>query len=105
MDDLSAASLEDVNQFFRTYYAPNNASIAIVGAVNTDEVRRMVERYFGGIPRGAAVQRPTAPMPPIPATRYITREDRVTSRRCRSSGARGRGSPRTRRRSTRWRPS
>jgi zinc protease len=78
MDDLSAASLEDVNQFFRTYYAPNNASIAIVGAVNTDDVRRMVERYFGGIPRGAAVQRPTAPMPAIPATRYITREDRVT---------------------------
>jgi zinc protease len=78
MDDLSAASLEDVNQFFRIYYAPNNASISIVGAVNTDDVRRMVERYFGGIPRGAAVQRPTAPMPAIPATRYITREDRVT---------------------------
>jgi zinc protease len=78
MDDLSAASLEDVAHFFRTYYAPNNASIAIVGAGDTEVVRRMVERYFGGIPRGEAVQRPSVPVPAIPATRHITREDRVT---------------------------
>jgi zinc protease len=78
MDDLSAASLEDVRQFFRTYYAPNNASLAISGDVNTAEVRRMVERYFGGIARGADVPKPAANVPPIAATRHIVKEDRVT---------------------------
>jgi zinc protease len=78
MADLDAAQLEDVNQFFRTYYAPNNASIAIVGDVNPQQVRQWVERYFGWIPRGAQVQRPTIPQPGLAATTYTTREDRVT---------------------------
>src|SRR5687768_3928346 len=52
MADLSAASLEDVKDFFRRYYAPNNAAIVIAGAVNTDSVRRLVTKYFGDIPRG-----------------------------------------------------
>ena len=78
MEDLSAATLDDVKEFFRTYYAPNNASIAIVGDVRTDEVRRTVERFFGGIPRGDEVRKPEIPVPAIAATRYITREDRVT---------------------------
>ena len=78
MEDLSAASIEDVSQFFRTYYVPNNAVLSVVGDVNTAEVRRLVERYFGWIPRGAPVTRPSIPVPAITATRYITREDRVT---------------------------
>jgi zinc protease len=78
MADLDAAQLEDVNAFFRTYYAPNNASIAIVGDVNPAQVRQWVERYFGWIPRNTDVQRPTAPMPQLAATTYTTREDRVT---------------------------
>jgi zinc protease len=78
MEDLAAASMEDVVEFFRTYYVPNNASLAIVGAVNTAEVRAQVERLFGGIPRGAPVQRPDPPVPALAETRYITREDRVT---------------------------
>lgn len=78
MADLDAAQLEDVNQFFRTYYAPNNASIAIVGDVNPAQVRQWVERYFGWIPRNADVQRPTNPMPQLAATTYTVREDRVT---------------------------
>ena len=79
MEDLSAASLDDVKEFFRRYYAPNNASIAIVGDVNTQEVRRLVEQYFGWIPRNPdVVTKPDIPVPAIPATRYITREDRVT---------------------------
>jgi len=78
MADLDAAQLEDVNQFFRTYYAPNNASIAIVGDVDPAQVRQWVERYFGWIPRNAEVQRPTDPMPQLAATTYTTREDRVT---------------------------
>jgi zinc protease len=78
MADLSAASLDDVKEFFRRYYAPNNASIAIVGDVNTAEVRRLVEQYFGWIPRQEAVQKPQVPVPAIAATQYITKEDRVT---------------------------
>ena len=78
MTDLSAASLEDVKQFFRTYYAPNNATLSIAGDVNTAEIRRLVESYFSWIPRGEAVARPQIPVPAIAATRYITREDRVT---------------------------
>src|SRR5207247_6707915 len=50
MDDLDAASIEDVSAFFRTYYAPNNAVLSVVGDVDPDEIRRWTERYFGGIP-------------------------------------------------------
>ncbi len=78
MADLSAASLDDVKEFFRTYYAPNNAVLAVSGDVDAAQVRRLAERYFGWIPRGAEVQRPKVPLPAIPATRYITREDKVT---------------------------
>jgi zinc protease len=78
MADLDAARLEDVSAFFRTYYAPNNASIAVVGDVDPAQVRQWVERYFGWIPRNTEVQRPTDPMPQLAATTYTTREDRVT---------------------------
>jgi predicted Zn-dependent peptidase len=50
MDDLNAASLEDVREFFRTWYAPNNAVLAVVGDVEPDRVREWVRRYFGPIP-------------------------------------------------------
>ena len=50
MADLDAASLEDVGAFFRTWYAPNNAVLSVVGDVDTVAVRASVERYFGGIP-------------------------------------------------------
>ncbi|HEX2076462.1 MAG TPA: pitrilysin family protein, partial [Longimicrobium sp.] len=78
MADLEAAELEDVNQFFRTYYAPNNASIAVVGDVNPQQVRQWVERYFGWIPRGQEVQRPQPTPVSLAATTYTTREDRVS---------------------------
>jgi zinc protease len=55
MEDLDAASLEDVGSFFRTYYAPNNAVLSVVGDVETAEVRRSVERYFGAIPANPSI--------------------------------------------------
>jgi len=77
-EDLSAASLEDVKGFFRTWYAPNNASLVVAGDVNPAEVRRLVERYFGPIPAGSPVKR----MAPRPAELgnavRETLEDRVT---------------------------
>jgi predicted Zn-dependent peptidase len=55
MADLDAASLDDVISFFRTYYAPNNAVISIVGDVETAAARSGVERYFGAIPANPSI--------------------------------------------------
>jgi len=77
MADLDAATLEDVKDFFRTYYAPNNASLAIAGDVDADSVRVLVERYFGEIPPGPPVPRVEAPPARLEATRYLVMEDRV----------------------------
>ena len=49
LEDLDAATLEDVQDFFETYYAPNNAVLVVVGDVDTDEVMKMIETYFGDI--------------------------------------------------------
>jgi zinc protease len=58
MADLSAASLDDVKDFFRRYYAPNNAVIVVAGAVKGDSVRAAMRQAFGDIPRGPAITRP-----------------------------------------------
>jgi len=50
--DLQAARLEDVRAFFRTYYAPNNATLALVGDFDPAKVKRLVEKWFAPIPRG-----------------------------------------------------
>lgn len=78
MEDLSAATLEDVNAFFRRYYAPNNAVLVVAGDVDADSVYTKVQRLFGWIPRGQEVAKPEIPIPPIPETRYVELEDRVT---------------------------
>jgi zinc protease len=78
MADLSAATLEDVEAFFRRYYVPNNAVLAVAGDVDPAEVRRLVEQYFGWIPRGEEVRHPEVSLPRIAETRHITLEDRVT---------------------------
>ncbi len=55
MEDLDAASVEDVSAFFRTYYAPNNAVLSIVGDVDPAAARTWTERYFGGIPANPSI--------------------------------------------------
>ena len=55
MEDLDAASLDDVRAFFKTYYAPNNAVLSVVGDVDTDAVRASVERFFGAIPANPSI--------------------------------------------------
>ena len=62
MDDLSAAALDDVKDFFRTYYAPNNACLVIAGDFNPSDARQMVDKYFESIARGKNFERPS-PMP------------------------------------------
>ena len=58
MADLSAASVEDVKQFFRLYYAPNNATLAIVGDFDPAQTKAWITKYFGDIPRGKPIVRP-----------------------------------------------
>lgn len=55
MEDLDAASLEDVHEWFKTYYGAANAVLVIAGDVEADEVKRKVENYFGDIPSGPPV--------------------------------------------------
>ena len=77
MTDLSAASLDDTKDFFRRYYAPNNAVLTVAGDVNATEVRQLVEQYFAEIPRGPAITRPTAPAFSLARDTVLTLEDRV----------------------------
>ena len=57
MEDLDGADLEDIKAFFGRFYAPSNASLAIAGDFSSDEVKSLVERYFGDLPRGPAINR------------------------------------------------
>ena len=76
--DLQAASLADVQQFFRTWYGPNNAVLVVVGDVKAGDVRLLAEKYFGPIPAGPAVAKPVPRPAVLPADRRETMEDRVT---------------------------
>ena len=75
--DLQAASLDDVRGFFHSYYTPNNAVLAIAGDIDPVQTRRLVERWFGDIPRGPAVVRRPPPPVKLEADVYGTLEDRV----------------------------
>ncbi|MDC0186277.1 insulinase family protein [Gammaproteobacteria bacterium] len=52
MADLNAASLEDVQLWFKTYYGPNNAVLSLAGDINVEEAKELVNKYFGDIPAG-----------------------------------------------------
>ena len=75
MADLSAASVDDVSAFFKTYYAPNNAVIAIVGDVDTKTALAKVEKYFGAIPAQPAPPEVDMTEPPQKEERRLTLED------------------------------
>jgi zinc protease len=60
MDDLNAAKLEDVKDWFRTYYGPSNAVLVVAGDITSDVARQKVEKYFGDIPAGPPVARQEA---------------------------------------------
>jgi predicted Zn-dependent peptidase len=81
MEDLDAASLEDVQAFFRTWYAPNNAVVSVVGDCDPPRSARGWRAYFGGIPAN-----PDLPEPPSLALPALLGEERreVVTTRCRS---------------------
>jgi zinc protease len=67
--DIEAARLGDVREFFREYYSPNNASLAIVGDFDAKQIKALVAKYFGTLPAG----------PPVPKIEVVTRP--ITSER------------------------
>jgi zinc protease len=75
MADLSAASLADVKDFFRRYYGPNNATLTIVGDIDIAATRGLVEKYFGAIPAGPAVERPDVRPVTLSAEKRLVLED------------------------------
>ena len=78
MADLSAASLDDVKNFFRTYYAPNNASLVIAGDFDPDTAMKLVRAYFADIPRGPAISARPQPAPvQMQKDTFAVLEDRV----------------------------
>ncbi len=81
MEDLNAASLEDVHEWFRTYYGPNNATLVLAGDVDVDTARDTVERHFGHIPPGPPVTRMAVWVPSLEQDRRLVTEDRVPQSR------------------------
>ena len=77
MTDLQAATVEDVKNFFRTYYAPGNATISIVGDFDPAEAKRHIAKYFGGLPKGRPFTRPAAKPPTLTTEKRMVFEDRV----------------------------
>ncbi|HUE87532.1 MAG TPA: pitrilysin family protein [Vicinamibacterales bacterium] len=73
--DLEAATLEDVQSFFKTYYAPNNAVLVVVGDVSVADVRRLAEKHFGGIPRQPLPKPIDDAEPPQKEEKRFSRED------------------------------
>ncbi len=75
-EDLLASTVDDARQFFRTFYHPSNASVAIAGDVDVDETLALVERYFGEIAPGPAVMQPRRSAS-LSAPASLVLEDRV----------------------------
>jgi len=75
MDDLNAASVDDVATFFKTYYAPNNAVLSIVGDIDTKQTMPLIEKYFGPIVKQPQPKRPDLAEPAHAAERRSTIED------------------------------
>lgn len=77
LKELEAATLEDVRAFFKTYYAPNNAVLVVVGDTTAAEVRRLAEKHFGSIPRQPLPPPADISEPPQTAMKQFTREDKL----------------------------
>jgi zinc protease len=77
MADLSAATEDDVKSFFRTYYAPNNAILAIAGDFDPARTKTLITKYFGELPRGKPFERPAVSPVKLAGETRLIYEDRV----------------------------
>ena len=79
LHDIEAAKIDDVRQFFKTYYAPNNAVLAIVGDVDPAAVRKLVDKYFASIPRQSIPKRPDVSEPPQTKEKRVNQTDKLAN--------------------------
>src|SRR4029078_1295745 len=79
LSEINAATIEDVRSFFKTYYAPNNAVLTIVGDVDANEVKKMVEKYFVNIPSQPAPARADPTEPPQKTQKRISQTDKLAN--------------------------
>lgn len=77
MADLDAASLDDVKNWFRQYYGPNNAVLVLAGDIDAKTAKPLVEKYFGKIARGPSVADPKVTVPTLDAAKSEVMKDRV----------------------------
>ncbi len=80
-EDLTAASVDDVKQFFQTYYTPNNLTLAVTGDFDPAEAKRLVAKYYGPIPPGPPLDRPKVLIPTLGSERVIEVNDHVPQER------------------------
>ena len=81
MEDLTAASLDDVKEFFRQYYTPNNLSLVIAGDFDPAEAKTLVAKYFGDLPPGFPLDRPARNVQRLDAEKVVEVNDRVSLER------------------------
>ena len=81
MDDLNAAALDDVKEWFKTYYGPSNAVLAIAGDIDIKTAKEKVTKYFGDIPAGPPIVHPKIAIARMTGEKRATVEDRVPQAR------------------------
>src|SRR5215203_76864 len=77
--EINAATIADVRNFFKTYYAPNNAVLTIVGDVDVNEVKKMVEKHFASIPSQPLPARPDLNEPPQTKEKRVSQPDKLAN--------------------------
>jgi zinc protease len=80
-EDLTAATADDVTDFFKTYYTPNNLSLVVAGDFDPAEAKRLIEKYFGPLAPGPALDRPARAIPALVGEKIIEVNDRVPQER------------------------
>jgi predicted Zn-dependent peptidase len=80
LKEIEAATLDDVRTFFKTYYAPNNAAVAVVGDFGPAQARAMVEKYFGPIPASEPAKLPDLGEPRQEKEKTFTKHDPLAKR-------------------------
>ncbi|MEH6764584.1 MAG: pitrilysin family protein [Aequorivita antarctica] len=80
LKDLDAANLQDVESFFKTYYAPNNAAISVVGDFEMAEAKAWIEKYFGGIPSVKIPAKPDVSEPRQEKEKEFTKNDSLANK-------------------------
>ncbi len=77
--EVNAATIDDVRSFFKTYYAPNNAVLAIVGDVDVNDIKQMVEKHFASIPAQPTPPRPDLTEPPQTKEKRVAQTDKLAN--------------------------